>query len=653
MKNMCNAPIHKVRGKSIPSLSLAGLVATALFCISPVLAGSFPAASPLAVQGTTVITSDWQAELLSQSKKSPPAAGVIERGDAGIKLGTRVQAEFAYNLQAQLKNQITLKKGDTLFIRFAARSLKADKSVGSTKVRLSFQKRSGDAHSNSYNGEIGFSAEWVRCDIPFTCATELAPGEASMSFAFGYPPQEVEIADVQMLRFPPDISPSALPKTKRHTDPVPRAVIQAEVARIASMRNSLVTADPSPANGRTLHVSPKGGPAGNGSAESPFATIPQALAIVKPGETILVAAGTYIEPRGVSIKTSGRPDAWIRIKAAPGPRPKIVSSGWSGIGMSGGICYVEIQGLELQWVPNPKVAKQVDGVGLAPAYACHHLRFINNVIHGFGTGGLCALDCDYLHVEGNIIYNTSKTSPYGGSAISLCRAFNLDENPGYHNVVRGNVCYDNELLVSVLETSGGNGRTLTDGNGIIIDVFKRSRANPRKPHTQDRGGALEPYRGRTLIENNLIYDNGGRGIHVFRSEKVDIVNNTCYMNQKSADINAGELTAIQSSEVVFLNNIAYGRKEKRGNTQDGSTRIIWSHNLFYHSDDVMQHDGIIEADPRFVAPSLKAAHGAFRLQSGSPALGRALANASPPADIAGAPRPKGAPADLGCYQISR
>ena len=54
-------------------------------------------------------------------------------------------------------------------------------------------------------------------------------------------------------------------------------------------------------------------------------------------------------------------------------------------------------------------------------------------------------------------------------------------------------------------------RILT-GNGIIIDVFKRSRAQPRKPHTQDRGGPLEPYRGRTLVENNLVFDNGGRGI---------------------------------------------------------------------------------------------------------------------------------------------
>ena len=181
-------------------------------------------------------------------------------------------------------------------------------------------------------------------------------------------------------------------------------------------------------------------------------------------------------------------------------------------------------------------------------------------------------------------------------------------------------------------------------------MFKRSRANPRKPHTQDRGGKLEPFRGRTLIENNLIYDNGGRGIHIFRSEKVDVVNNTCYMNQKSDDINAGEFTAIQASQVTFFNNIAYGRKEKRGNTQDGSTRVIWSHNLFYNNADVLMHDGIIEADPKFVASALNAPPEGFRLQPGSPALGCGLINAAPAVDLVGTPRPQAGPIDIGAYQ---
>lgn len=632
------------------------LAALFLFPVSSLHAAGIndiPPAAAVTFSGASVTPPDWRAAMLVARAPATNLGGFQSSAPApGLKLITRQQPPNVYNLQIGLPNQIPLKKGDTLFVRFAARSLKPDLATGVTKIRVSFSK-AAPHYDSSYNGEIGLGSAWERYDIPFTCQNDFAANEARLNFMFGYPAQVAEIADVQVFRYGPEVLPAALPKTKHHADPVSPKVLAAEITRIAAMRNEIAVAKPAPVPGRNLHVSPKGAAAGKGSADAPFASIPQALAVVQPGDTILVAAGDYREVNGIAIKVSGRPDAWIKIKAAPGARPKIISSGWHGFGLTGGISYIEIEGFEVAWVPNPQTAKQVDGVGIAPAYASHHLRFLNNVVHGFGTGGICSLDCDYLHLEGNVIYDTAKTSPYGGSAISLCRAFNCDEFAGYHNVVRGNICYDNELLVSVLESSGGNGRTLTDGNGIIIDVFMRSRANPRKPHTQDRGGPLEPYRGRTLVENNLIYDNGGRGIHVFRSEKVDVINNTCYMNQKSADINAGEFTAIQAAQVTFLNNIAHGRKEKRGNTQDGSTRIIWSHNLFYNCADVLMHDGIIEADPKFVAPGLKARPEGFRLQPDSPALGCGLNKAAPSTDIGGLIRPAAGPIDLGAYQRTK
>ena len=616
-------------------------------------AGDVPPAVPVKFSGTSVIALDWRRVLLANRAPATNLGALKSSAPAsGLQLITSQQPENIFNLQTVLLNQIPLKKGDTLFIRFAARSLKADVATGVTKLRVGFSKNAPNWDS-SYSEEIGLGADWQRFDIPFACRNDFAAREAKLSFMFGYPPQVAEIADVQLIRYGPDVAPSLLPKTKRFADPVSPQVLAVEIARIASMRMELAVANPAPAPGRTWHVSPKGNAAGKGAVELPFGSIPQALAAIKPGDTIVVAAGTYRESKGISINVSGRPDAWIKIKAAAGARPKIISSGWNGFGLTGGIAYIEIEGFELEWMPDPKATKQVDGVGIAPAYASHHLRFVNNVVHGFGTGGICSLDCDYLYLEGNVIYDTAKTSPYGGSAISLCRAFNFDEFSGYHNVIRGNICHDNELLVSVLETSGGNGRTLTDGNGIIIDVFQRSRANPRKPHYQDRGGPLEPYRGRTLVENNLIYDNGGRGIHVFRSAKVDVINNTCYMNQKSADINAGEFTAIEASQVTFLNNIAYGRKEKRGNTQDGSARVIWSNNLFYNTADVLLHGAIVEADPRFVAPGLKAPPEGFRLQPGSPAIGSGLTVAAPPTDILRVHRPNLGPTDLGAYQNSQ
>jgi len=231
----------------------------------------------------------------------------------------------------------------------------------------------------------------------------------------------------------------------------------------------------------------------------------------------------------------------------------------------------------------------------------------------------------------------------------ICRAFAFDENPGYHNVFRGNICYDNELKVSTQINSGGNGKALTDGNGIIIDSLQASRLNPLKPHYEDRGGPLKPYFGRTLIENNLIYDNGGRGIHVFRSDNVDIINNTTYLNQKTPDISGGEITFIQSKGGVIANNISYARKGKSANTQDGSSLVIWKSNLIFGSDDVLTHDGLIQADPQFVAPALDAKPDGFRLKPGSPARGIGLKEVAPRVNLIGKARSVKSTVDLGAF----
>jgi parallel beta-helix repeat protein len=610
-----------------------------------------PAAEALPVQGAPVISSDWSSAVIAGSTKTNEY-GSAEISKDGVILTTLKQPPNLYNLQLQAFSKIAVKKGDTMLIRFAARSLKADRDTGSTKLKFGFSKGS-PPWSSSVNLEVGVGAEWQRFDVPFKMQDDFGPGEARFVMMFGYPAQIAEIADLQVIRFAPEVPLSTLPKTKRYADKFDPAVVDAELARIAKMRKDLdAIKDPSPANGRTLHVEVSGSASGNGKKDAPFATIQQALAVVEPGDTILVGAGQYVDPQGIAVKKSGKPDAWIKIKAAPGARPKLVSSNWSGIELAYGVSYIEIDGFELEWVRHPSLPLP-HGVGIAPMYAAHHIRMLNNVVHGFGTAGIASLDSDYMYVEGNVIYNTSKTSPYGGSCISLCRSFNFDDNPGYHNVVRKNICFDNELLQSTSVASGGNGHALTDGNGIIIDVFDRSRANPLKKHTEDRNGPLTPYYGRTLVENNLLYDNGGRGIHVFRSSNVDVVNNTGYMNQKSADINAGEYTAIEARNVVFLNNIGYALKGKRANAQDGSSKVIWKDNLFFNHTDAMIHDGIIEADPLFVSPGLTASYKTndFRLKAGSPALGKGNAKAGATVDIKGVQRPTKS-LDLGAYQMS-
>jgi parallel beta-helix repeat protein len=85
----------------------------------------------------------------------------------------------------------------------------------------------------------------------------------------------------------------------------------------------------------------------------------------------------------------------------------------------------------------------------------------------------------------------------------LWRLVWYDQEPGFHNVIRGNLIYDNMNEVGVH----------SDGNGIIID---NSGDNPPP----------------TLIENNIVFDNGGKGIQVYSAGNVTIRNNSCYHNSK-------------------------------------------------------------------------------------------------------------------------
>ncbi len=101
---------------------------------------------------------------------------------------------------------------------------------------------------------------------------------------------------MQLICYGAEVSPTALPKTKRSADPVAPATLAAEVTRIGTMRSALAVDAPAPAHGRTWHVSPQGNAVGPGSAASTFKSIPNALAVVKPDNTILVAADDYVEP---------------------------------------------------------------------------------------------------------------------------------------------------------------------------------------------------------------------------------------------------------------------------------------------------------------------------------------------------------------------
>ncbi|MBN1480711.1 right-handed parallel beta-helix repeat-containing protein [candidate division KSB1 bacterium] len=388
-------------------------------------------------------------------------------------------------------------------------------------------------------------------------------------------------------------------------------------------------------------VSPAGSDANPGSEVRPFRTIQTAANRTQPGDTVYVMQGIYTEylhaGATISIQRSGEPDAYIVYRAYPGHTPKIVSPTWNAFDVRDGVAYIEINGFEIEGQPH--AMSDSSGNGIFCSGGAHHIRILSNHVYNVPGGGIGSSGCDYLFIEGNIVHHTSFYSGYQNSGISLYQNRNFDETPGYHNIIRNNMSYANENRR--LPLWGGD--KVTDGNGIIIDDFRNEQG----------GGPHVPYTAATLIENNIVFDNGGRGIHCYLSDHVVIVNNTLYKNSRSPDIEDGELTAMQSSDIHFVNNIVYAADTgSRGNKTWQAMNTLFDYNLYFNTRLLSvrgEHD-IRDQDPLFVNATTDPHLANFRLQPESPAIDAGCSDYIPENDITGGPRIMGNGLDLGAFE---
>jgi hypothetical protein len=304
----------------------------------------------------------------------------------------------------------------------------------------------------------------------------------------------------------------------------------------------------------------------------------------------------------VFITRSGKANAWIKFKAYPGHRPKIKHNGWNGILINNGASYIEVNGLEvignndnvtLDYAMSQKTNKlnpltngnciNVDG---RKSGHTHHIRIVNNKVHKCGGVGIAAIQSDYVTIDNNVVFDNAWYSVYGCSGISMLSNWNFDNNRGYKMFVTNNKTYNNRMFIPWIAVG-----KITDGNGIIIDTSRNNQNNSK----------LGAYKGRTLVKNNLAFNNGGSGIHTFLSDRVDIVNNTAVLNNQSPEIKNGQIFANVSSDTRILRNILYAYPGKPVNSSNKNKNVIYDYNIYLNSSKVNvkgTHD--IVADSKFL-----------------------------------------------------
>lgn len=375
----------------------------------------------------------------------------------------------------------------------------------------------------------------------------------------------------------------------------------------------------------------------NGKSEKQaFKTIKKANETIIFGDTVYVKNGTYEED--ITISASGTLTSWITFQAFPGHKPVVIGTQDGTFRVEGN--YIKIIGF--------KITSTKIGSGIFVNNGNHHTQIINNEIHDSGCGGISGMRTDYLYIEGNIVYRNAFRSPYQCSGISVYQAQAVDNKPGFHIIIRGNISYSNQNKLPVKDGK------VTDGNGIIIDDFRHTQFNSQIP----------AYQNWTLIENNIIFDNGGRGIHVFHSDYVLIRNNTAFANLKSTNLEGtlnGEISTLFSSHIQVYNNIAYTKdRNKKTFIDDYSQGNKWDYNLSYngdyiinggHSDVVLGKHNLINIDPQFISPSISPETADFRLKPNSPAIDSGNVINGAKIDFNHQKRPINLKSDIGAYEF--
>jgi hypothetical protein len=420
------------------------------------------------------------------------------------------------------------------------------------------------------------------------------------------------------------------------------------------------------ASATTYYVSGNGNDGADGlTVKTAFHSLQHAADLTQPGDTVYAMDGTYTAPASnfesdvLIITRSGTVDKWISYKAYPKQHPQIVTKGWDGILFGAKVAYIEVSGFTVTGnndnidaataikradaaKPTPDPAYDgnciaIDGRKGTATERPHHIRLLDNTLRKCGGGGIAVIQADYVTITGNTIYECAWYSIYGTSGISTLESWNSDDSTGYKMIITRNRLYRNRELVW-WEAQG----KITDGEAIIIDTL-------RSPN-------IGTYKGRTLVADNVIYDNGSAAVEVFESDHVDVLNNSTYHNVTVPEEKGrGELSINEATDIRILNNIFVSAKDQNPvdlNPHEPCNCTFGS-NLYFGGQNhpkAVFGPGDLIADPQYLKVDLTLPETVdLRVAKQSPALKSGFETYGGSLDFAGKPFGKGDRWDRGAF----
>jgi serralysin len=421
--------------------------------------------------------------------------------------------------------------------------------------------------------------------------------------------------------------------------------------------------------GRSFYVSPGGSDDNPGTVEAPFSSISRVFTVVRDlgaNDTVIVMPGLY--PEQVVVSRGGDMTGYLTLRSEIPHAAKIRSpeGTYSAVNIISN--YVVFDGFDVQGSGSGHGIEATFIDGNSANDGPHHVKILNNISHHNAGSGIGVAYGDFYTIERNICYGNCASNPYQGSGISIYEPRPVSgSSQGFRNFVRRNRCFDN----MVVRLPGEPEPPHSDGNGIIIDDFTNSQT----------GHPAGIYPFKTLVENNVSYGNGGRGVHVFLSNNVVVLNNTSYRNNRdrlNPGMWRGELSNVGSCNIIWANNIGVADpaiNERNTAINEGSTprlkseNVVWRNNLTFDghpgraSLNVDKPNSTLTAtrpnmnllgiDPQFVGAEVRSADD-LRLLPGSPAVDAGtIAFGASTCDFLGRPRNQSRAVDIGALECQR
>ncbi|HET7848464.1 MAG TPA: right-handed parallel beta-helix repeat-containing protein [Pseudolabrys sp.] len=423
---------------------------------------------------------------------------------------------------------------------------------------------------------------------------------------------------------------------------------------------------PQRAAGRRFYVAPTGSDTNRGSETSPFRTISGALRTISDlhaNDTLVVMPGVYAEQ--VVIARGGDESGYLTLQSQVPHAARIRSpkNTYSAVNIVSN--YVALEGFDVQAGGSGHGIEATFLEGNPANNGPHHIKIVNNVSHDNAGSGIGVAYGDFYTIDGNVCCRNCATNRYQGSGISIYAARAVaGATDAFRNFVRRNICFDNMIV----DLPGSPEPPHSDGNGIIIDDLANSQSHYP-------AGA---YPFETLVENNVSFRNGGRGVHVYLSDNVTVLNNTSYHNNRDK-LNPGtwrgELSNVASSNTIWANNIGVADPAVNRNNvaineasteERRSSNVAWHSNLTFNgrpgdaSVDLGKPHGVLSSgkfgdnllgvDPLFVGGNVQEAAD-LRLRAGSPAVDAGtISYGASETDVAGHARVRGGSIDLGAFE---